>query len=147
LVCKIKFGHLICLIHKLGKINFYFNINRVAKEFIIENFKVPDFDKITKNIKNWQKKEDNIKNISDLLNFQGDYIKELLSYSDYQNFDINGGIDIFIEWIENKQDNILTFRDKQHKSLITGKLSIKNNHKWSEIFEDSKEGFLKLLKE
>ena len=72
----------------------------------------------------WKSKELGIQNPFDAIEFQGNYLKDLLSYTNHPKVDIDGINSVFFEWVNNKIDNVMTFRDKPHRSLVTGKESL-----------------------
>ena len=48
----------------------------------------------------------------------------------------------FHEWEHNKMENILTYRDKSHESIHTGKMGPVHPVPWLECFDDSLEGYV-----
>ena len=48
----------------------------------------------------------------------------------------------FVEWLDNKEENILTYRDKNHVSPHTGRLAPIHPVPWLECFDDSLEGYV-----
>ena len=73
---------------------------------------------------------------------QGDYIKELIASTDYPNFNIEGTVKEFMDWEHNKHENIMTFRDCSHKSVMTGNVAPKHHTAWLKAIDDSLECYM-----
>ena len=50
---------------------------------------------------------------------------------------MQGVVQCFLEWEHNKHENIMTFRDQSHKSLMTGTLAPKHHTPWMTAYDDS----------
>lgn len=79
--------------------------------------------------------------------FQGDYIKGLVSETDYPAFNIDAVNKEFDVWEHNKHTDIMGFRDKQHKSVMTGKSSTVHHTPWLEALDDTKECYMASTRE
>lgn len=55
----------------------------------------------------------------DKIRFQGAYVKELLSATDYPFFDIDAVCEIFLEWEQHKHDDIMGFRNNSYRYLFS----------------------------
>jgi trimethylamine monooxygenase len=71
----------------------------------------------------WKIRESDIKSPFDAISFQGDYLKELLNYTDHPRINIDRINEIFFEWVNNKVEDVMTFRNKSHRSSVTGNQS------------------------
>ena len=49
-----------------------------------------------------------------------------------------------VQWLLDKKENIMTFRDKSYRSTITGTMAARLPKPWLEIKDDSLEGFMSL---
>ena len=98
-----------------------------------------------KDIFKWQQLEDNLDG-TDLgsINFQANYLKYILAQSNLARFDIDGVVKCFMEWEHNKHENIMTFRDKSHTSLITNTKGTIHSKTWLKEYDDSIKNFCKL---
>ena len=76
------------------------------------------------------------------IRYQADYTERLQKLTDYPTFDIEGVVQAFLEWEHNKHENIMTFRDKPHKSLMTGTLAPVHHTPWLTAFDDSIESYV-----
>ena len=75
--------------------------------------------------------------------YQGDYTQELIDQTDYPSFDIDGVNKAFMDWEHHKHDDIMGFRNKAHKSLITGTTAPAHHTAWSQAMDDSMEEYLR----
>ena len=91
----------------------------------------------------WLDREATLETDEDLIWFQGDYVQELISQTDYPTFDVEGVNKAFMEWEHHKHDDIMGFRDNAHKSLITQSQSPVHHTKWTEAMDDSMATYLK----
>jgi trimethylamine monooxygenase len=78
----------------------------------------------------------------DAIRYQGDYVRELISETDYPSFDIDGSNDAFIQWKKHKSNGIMTFRDHCHKSVMTGTMAPPHHTPWKDALDDSIESYL-----
>lgn len=76
--------------------------------------------------------------------FQADYIRDLIEATDYPMFDLNEVVRTFLSWQADKQTNILTYRDRTYPSVMTGTMAERHHTTWLEEFDDSLERYLKL---
>ena len=76
------------------------------------------------------------------IQYQGDYIKELIAETDYPSFDVDGACAAFREWKGHKKKGIMTFRNNSYKSVITGTMAPVHHTPWSEAMDDSLEVYL-----
>lgn len=69
-------------------------------------------------------------------------MKYLISETDYPNFDVDGVHNIFMQWKKHKKENIMEFRDKTYRSVMTGKMARPHHTPWLEALDDSLENYL-----
>jgi trimethylamine monooxygenase len=75
--------------------------------------------------------------------FQGSYIQDLIDATDYPKWDILAVNKLWVQWRVDKEENILSFRDKSHISAHTGVQSTTPATPWTKQFDFSDEGFIK----
>jgi trimethylamine monooxygenase len=117
-----------------------------ARDVILGRVELPSFDLMQKHTKEWHELELADPSVAYAYKFQGDYIQMLVDETDYPNFDIEGMRLTFLDWKNNKKENIMTFRDKSHKSLMTGTQSPAHHTPWLEALDDSLEAYLRVKK-
>lgn len=74
--------------------------------------------------------------------FQGDYVLDLLRQTDYPEFDVAEVVNIFIAWKHDKQQDIMGYRDRCYRSVMTGTLAVQHHTPWIEELDDSLERYL-----
>ena len=77
------------------------------------------------------------------IKYQGAYVKELIAYTDYPSFDVDGACKAFFEWKQHKIDDIMGFRNNCYKSLMTGTMAPIHHTPWKDALDDSMEAYLK----
>lgn len=88
-------------------------------------------------------REDAGKDDHDAIEYQGDYIKELIAETDYPSFDVDGACDAFYQWKKHKKNDIMGFRNQSYKSVMTGTMAPAHHTPWKDALDDSKETYLK----
>ena len=76
------------------------------------------------------------------IRYQADYVKELISETDYPAFDVDGACEAFYAWKKHKAEDIMNFRNHSYKSVITGTMAPKHHTPWKDALDDSKETYL-----
>jgi trimethylamine monooxygenase len=76
------------------------------------------------------------------INYQADYIKELIADTDYPSFDVDGACEAFFEWKKHKAKDIMAFRNNSYKSVITGTMAPLHHTPWKDALDDSMEAYL-----
>jgi trimethylamine monooxygenase len=114
-----------------------------VRDVILGRIKLPKLDAMKKNSKAWRKREEKLENAEQMIWFQGDYVKELISATDYPSFDVEGVNKTFMEWEHDKMADIMGYRNKGYRSLMTGTMSPRHHTKWVEAMDDSMEAYMK----
>ncbi len=113
-----------------------------ARDVILGRIKLPKLDAMRKNSKAWRKREEKLENAEQMIWFQGDYVKELIAATDYPSFDVEGVNKTFMEWEHDKMHDIMGYRNKGYRSLMTGTMSPKHHTAWRYEMDDSMETYL-----
>merc|ERR1711994_772790 len=71
------------------------------------------------------------------IRYQAEYVQRLQALTDYPTFDIEGVVQAFLAWEHHKHENIMTFRDQPHRSLMTGSMAPVHHTPWMKAFDDS----------
>ena len=114
-----------------------------VRDIILEKIEIPDKEKRAKDNKRRRELEDAIPDDYKAIEYQGDYIKDLIELTDYPNFDIEASNNAFFEWKKNKKKDIMGFRDQTHKSVMTGTMAPLHHTPWVEELNDSMQSYLK----
>ncbi len=83
----------------------------------------------------------------DAIEYQGDYVKELIAETDYPDFDVNGACAAFFEWKDHKKQDIMGFRNQCYRSVITGTMAPAHHTPWKDALDDSLESYLRSASE
>jgi len=76
------------------------------------------------------------------IQYQGDYVKELIAATDYPSFDVDGACKAFFEWKKHKAQDIMGFRNNCYRSVITGTMAPVHHTPWKDALDDSMETYL-----
>jgi trimethylamine monooxygenase len=114
-----------------------------ARDVILGRIKLPKLDAMKKDSRAWRKREEKLEDAEQMIWFQGDYVKHLISATDYPSFDVEGVNKTFMEWEHDKAADIMGYRNKGYRSLMTGSMSPKHHTPWKDELDDSMETYLK----
>jgi len=114
----------------------------VARDFMMGTYKLPEENERRLDIYKWLERNDKLETSFDHVDFQSDYIKDLLALSDYPDFNVDTVGEMFKSWLKDKEENILTYRDKTYKSVVTGTMAAEHHTDWMDELDDSKERYL-----
>jgi trimethylamine monooxygenase len=132
----------------LGMQDQYYTFNMfdaqawVARDFMMGNYTLPSEAERRLDIDKWLERNNNLETSFENVDFQTDYIKELLAISDYPHFNVDQVGEMFKEWLKDKEDDILTYRDKTYTSVVTGTVAVQHHTDWMDELDDSKERYL-----
>ncbi|WP_417262538.1 NAD(P)-binding domain-containing protein [Celeribacter sp.] len=88
------------------------------------------------------KREDASDDVKYAINYQAEYIKELIADTDYPSFNVDGATEAFMEWKKHKAKDIMDFRNNSYTSVITGTLAPVHHTPWKDALDDSMEAYL-----
>ncbi|CAF1178236.1 unnamed protein product [Didymodactylos carnosus] len=132
----------------LGMQDQYFTFNMFdsqawyARDVILKRIILPTRKEMEMNIREWLENEEKVVGKYDAIDFQAEYIRDLLQYTDYPTLDVQHVAKLFKEWEDDKDENILTYRDKTFPSVITGTMAPKHHTHWIEAHDDTLETYL-----
>lgn len=113
-----------------------------VRDVILGRIEVPSEPDRARHITEWIAKFEAIETVEDEVQFQADYIRDLIELTDYPMFDLDEVVRTFLTWQEHKHENILTYRDRVHRSVMTGTLAAEHHTTWLEELDDSLERYL-----
>ena len=113
-----------------------------ARDVMMGRIELPSKAKINAHSRKWAAREAEIKGPEDAIVFQGDYIKELQPDTDYPKFDIDAINQCFFDWEHHKVEDIMGFRNKAHRSIMTGNMQPAHHTPWVKAMDDSLESYL-----
>lgn len=116
-----------------------------ARDVILGRIPLPDAAGMEADIKAWVVKEEALEDAAQMIDFQTEYVRELILATDYPRLDVDEVARMFKEWEHHKVENILTYRDRSHRSTLTGTLAPVHHTPWMKALDDSLEAFLATL--
>lgn len=132
----------------LGMQDQYYTFNMfdaqawVARDYMMGKLELPTKKNRIKDINFWLAKYGKTETALDEVDFQSEYIKDLIAMSDYPDFNVDKVGEMFKEWLVDKENNILTYRDKTFPSVVTGTMAAEHHTEWMDEMDDSKERYL-----
>lgn len=132
----------------LGMQDQYYTFNMfdaqawVARDYMMGSLELPSKNERTEDINFWLDKYAQVETANQEVDFQTDYIRDLLKLSDYPDFNTDKVAKMFKEWLQDKEENILTYRDKVFTSVVTGTKAEEHHTEWMDEMNDSKERYL-----
>lgn len=132
----------------LGMQDQYYTFNMfdtqawLARDYMMGTYKLPNKEERRADMDKWLKANQKLESSFDHVDFQTEYIKDLLSLSDYPDFNVDKVAVMFKEWLKDKDEDILTYRDKTFQSVVTGTRAETHHTEWMDELDDSKERYL-----
>ncbi len=115
-----------------------------ARDVMMGRITLPSREEQAADITKWLAAQDTITNPFEAIDFQTEYVRELLQATDYPHLDVDKVAALFKEWEHHKMEGILTYRDRSYPSTITGTLSPAHHTTWMKAMDDSLEAFMGL---
>ena len=113
-----------------------------VRDVILGKIKVPSEEERIKDVNDRIAAEDAYDDDYSAIQYQGDYIKELIAETDYPDFDVDGACKVFKQWKGHKKENIMTFRDHGYISVMSGKVAPAHHTPWKDALDDSLKSYL-----
>ncbi len=113
-----------------------------VRDMIMGRVDVPDRETRAADVVDRVKREDAGEDDYYAITYQGDYVKELIAATDYPSFDVDGACAAFFAWKKHKKENIMTFRNHGHKSVMNGTMAPAHHTPWKDALDDSLEAYL-----
>lgn len=113
-----------------------------ARDVMLGDISLPTQSQMHQDGAQWREREEAVDSAKAGILFQGDYVKDLLAKTDYPTLDVDGVNDMFLTWKHDKEVDIMGFRDKSYRSILTGTLSPLHHTPWLDAMDDSLESYL-----
>ena len=113
-----------------------------ARDIILGRLRVPAKDERIADVNARVAAEDELEDDYGAIEYQGDYVRELIADTDYPSFDVDAANTAFFEWKKHKKQDIMTFRDNGYVSPMTGDKAPPHHTKWVDALDDSMESYL-----
>ena len=113
-----------------------------VRDVILGRIELPAHEERRTHMNEWLQRLAELETAGDEIDFQTAYVKDLISQTDYPMFDLDEVSRIFKSWVADKEDNILEYRDKVYRSVMTGTMAAKHHTPWLRELDDSLERYL-----
>ncbi len=113
-----------------------------ARDVVLGRIKLPSKPEMFADIQMWTEMEEAIPDAEGAIDFQTEYMRDLLAPTDYPRLDVDAVAKMFKEWEHHKMEDILTYRDRSHTSVLTGTHAPVHHTPWMKATDDSMEAFL-----
>ncbi|MFD1330998.1 NAD(P)-binding domain-containing protein [Methylopila musalis] len=113
-----------------------------ARDVVLGRITLPDYDTMHADSEAWVARNGQLENAEQMIDFQTDYVRDLLAATDYPHLDVDTVARLFKEWEHHKAEGILTYRDRAYRSVITGTMAPSHHTTWMKAMDDSLEAFL-----
>src|SRR5690606_31621145 len=90
-----------------------------VRDIILGKITLPEVEEMQQHTQALHQQEQQLTTDEQTARFQGNYVKRLSAETDYPSFDIDAVHDIFMQWKKHKKENIMGFRDKTYRSVMT----------------------------
>merc|ERR1719291_226972 len=114
-----------------------------TKDVILDKVQLPNTESMKEDAQSWCDKLGACEDDKQLIEFQTDYIVDLYeSLSDPLEYIDDGANRLnctneFVQWKNDKKENILTYRDQCFTSKVSGIKAVSNTTSWIDAFDDS----------
>ncbi|WP_099022007.1 NAD(P)-binding domain-containing protein [Mycolicibacterium palauense] len=132
----------------LGMQDQYYTFNMfdaqafVARDVVLGRLQMPDAAAMEADIAQWQERLSATEDCMGEIDFQTDYVRDLMSLTDYADFDLSMVREHFLTWEHDKEDSITGYRDKSFASPCTGTVGPLPPTPWWDELDDSLTRFL-----
>lgn len=113
-----------------------------ARDVVLGRITLPDRTEMDADIAAWQAREAGLDGPMEQIDYQADYVAELLAAVDYPAFDLDLTREHFKTWEHQKTESITGYRDQGFSSPCTGTSAPIHHTRWWEAHDDSLPTFL-----
>lgn len=113
-----------------------------ARDVIMDRIALPSADVMQTDSQAWRLREEALADAEQQIYFQGDYVKELMRYTDYPAFNVDAVNELFVLWKHHKHEDIMGYRNQTYPSVMTGNVQPQHHTNWVEAMDDSLESYL-----
>lgn len=114
-----------------------------VRDVILGRIALPDPAAMRADSEHWRAEEEALQTTASMYEFQGSYIARLIEQTDYPRFDIDAVNRIFLKWKNDKKHDIMGYRDRSYRSVMTGTASVPHHTRWIKALDDSLEEYLR----
>ncbi|QZT63245.1 flavin-containing monooxygenase [Mycolicibacterium austroafricanum] len=115
----------------------------VARDVVLGRLPLPGNDAMAADVSAWLGRYAEVASVMEQIDFQTDYVRDLMTLTDYPAFDLDMVRQHFVTWEHDKDDSITGYRDKSFASPCTGTVGPAPHTTWWDELDDSLARFLK----
>ncbi|ABM12036.1 flavin-containing monooxygenase [Mycolicibacterium vanbaalenii] len=115
----------------------------VARDVVLGRLPLPGNDTMAADVAAWLGRYAEVASVMEQIDFQTDYVRDLMTLTDYPAFDLDMVRQHFVTWEHDKDDSITGYRDKSFASPCTGTVGPAPHTTWWDELDDSLARFLK----
>ena len=113
-----------------------------ARDAVLGRIAIPSLTDQATDMLKWGAAEEQLADPFQAIDFQTEYVRDLIATTDYPRLDVDMCAKLFKEWEHHKVEGILTYRDRSYPSTLTGTMAPKHHTTWMKAMDDSLEAFL-----
>ncbi|MFC3690711.1 NAD(P)-binding domain-containing protein [Chenggangzhangella methanolivorans] len=113
-----------------------------ARDVVLGRIALPSPEEMRADWQSWMSREEALENADQMIDYQTDYVRDLLEPTDYPRLDVDMCARLFKEWEHHKAEGILTYRNRSYPSTLTGTVAPVHHTPWMDALDDSLEAFL-----
>ena len=113
-----------------------------ARDVLLGRIALPPPAAMEADMRHWSAREQLLADPFEAIDFQTDYVRDLLAATDYPRLDLDHVAATFKEWEHHKAEGILTYRDRSYTSALTGRMAPVHHTPWMQALDDSLAAFL-----
>ncbi|GAB3217195.1 NAD(P)-binding domain-containing protein [Mycolicibacterium hippocampi] len=133
----------------LGMQDQYYTFNMfdaqafLARDVVLGRFQLPMAEGMDADIAEWRTRYAAVAGVMEQIDFQTDYVRDLMALTDYPAFDIELVRRHFVDWEHDKDASITGYRDRCFASPCTGTVGPPPHTAWWDELDDSLARFLR----
>ena len=112
-----------------------------ARDVVLGRIALPGAEERERDMAAWTAREEAVGDPFQAIDFQTEYVRDLLAATDYPRLDVDEVARLFKEWEHHKAEDIATYRDRSYRSTITGTVAPAHHTRWMEAMDDSAGAF------
>jgi trimethylamine monooxygenase len=113
-----------------------------ARDVMLGRIELPSLEERDADIQAWLDRQSTLADHDAEAEFQTDYLRELIALTDYPEFDLDTVCTLLKQWMKDKEENILGYRDSIHRSVMTGTMATRHHTRWINAMDDSLHRYL-----
>ncbi|MDZ4266188.1 MAG: NAD(P)/FAD-dependent oxidoreductase, partial [Mycobacterium sp.] len=115
----------------------------LARDIVLGRVAVPAREAMDADIAGWRARYAEVDGVMEQIDFQTEYVRDLMTMTDYPPFDIDLVQRHFVDWEHDKDVSITGYRDRSFASPCTGTVGPAPRTTWWDELDDSLARFLR----